>query len=590
MVRARAAERQRSAEAAWANQVASIQATPFLSDELRDAHRADWERRLGEMRARLSPDNPDLLRQEGLFAVWGWASYVGEAEVNDPGRRGSPRFGLPERIYEAQLRRADAAEEWGAMIAQACERSRGRLAPSDPLWVALVHDMIRWEQARGASAPELADWYDTMVQASDAAYGELSDFSLAMLCERALALGKAGDAGAGMRAIGEYLRRRKIATPMLSDAQYMRHELLADVYQHDTGETMHEFLALFNQDAKDLSEQTTGTYFIYSGQIYGMWLYDNAHYEEADRVLSELLQVMRSPLANTLTTARLVYRVGVCRMLLGKPEHAIDLLQETETMLMSRSIARYQQCYLARVRGWLGQCRSDLGRYEEAEPALLAAHEWFRKHAIEEHDLTETILRLTQLYERWGKNRRSGGLARQARRDRAARPRRAAESRVRGGAEGEAPPGWRISSGSAEGAAGAVITREGAAEGAACVRVPAPSPGQTTNGLSQDVSFLPYRGMRVRVSASVRVEAPTESAFARFWLLMEASELDGYSYVENSTDRPIRWKAWDRFGIEFDVRGDAAVAAFGLTVHGEATAWLDDVRIEVLGPAGVGGD
>ena len=592
MVRARAAERQRAAEAEWATQVASVQATPFLSDELRDAHRAEWETRLQAMRNRLAPDDVDLVHQEGLFAAWGWTSYVG-VNFEGPIRAevAPPNYGLPDRIWQSRIEKAEAATEWGARVSQACERARGILAISDPLWVALVHDMIVWKSASGAPAEDLATWYDTMVEASDAAYGELSDFSLAMLCERAAALGEAESYDEGLEAIWEYLRRREHATMIPSEEQYARQERLVAIFdKHDSAERYGDFMKLHNQDAKDLSERTTSTYFIYAGQQYGMWLWTYGHYEEADHVLSELLGVMRSPLANVLTTTRLVYRIGVCRMMLGRPEQALDLLRETETSLMTKSIGRYQACYLARARGWLGQCLSDLGSYEEAEPPLLAAQEWFSQHAIEEEDLTEATGRLVQLYERWGKadevDAWRGKLAESA----LPAPDDPRNLDFEEGAEGQAPPGWRVFSAAAESGLGAMISHEGAAHGAACVRIPAAPPGRSINWLGQNASALPYRGKRVRVSASVRLDAPDENDWAQFGLTIEPTELDGFLYFENSTDRPIRWPEWNRFEIECKVSSDAAQMSFGLTVYGNTAAWLDDVRIEVIEPGDVARD
>ncbi|MFG0315397.1 MAG: tetratricopeptide repeat protein, partial [Phycisphaerales bacterium] len=495
------------------------------------------------------------------------------------------RFGLPARIYQAKLRRADAAEEWGVRIAAACERARGVLSISDPLWVALVNDMIRWETARGASAPELAAWFDTIVAASDAAYGELSDFSLAMLCERAAALGKAGDFDEGMKTIEEYVRRRETALATLSDEQYMRHERIVEIFdKHDSTDVYWQFMRIFNEDAKRLSEQSTSNYFIYSGQIYGMWLWTYGHYEECEQVLSELLQVMRSPLANQITNARLVYRIGVCRVMLGRPEHALELLREAENMLSTRYISWYQGCYLAQTRGWIGQCLSDLGRYDEAEGPLLAAHDWLLERSFEAPLVAEAKERLITLYERWGDQVKSEEWRRRLAEDVIPPPEGPQNLGFEGGLEGETPPGWVVPKALADAGATALITHDRPAEGASCVRVSGAPPGKTVNALSQEFSAIPYRKKRVRVSASVRTETPGEEDRAYLTFFFEPNEFDGYSYVENSVDRPIRWPEWDRFEIECDVKSDSARMLIRLTVYGNATAWLDDVRIEVIDP------
>ena len=47
-------------------------------------------------------------------------------------------------------------------------------------------------------------------------------------------------------------------------------------------------------------------------------------------------------------------------------------------------------------------------------------------------------------------------------------------------------------------------------------------------------------------------------------------------------DRPIRSAQWQRYEIVGTVDEDAEWMNIGIMVFGEATAWLDDVRIEIL--------
>ncbi len=150
------------------------------------------------------------------------------------------------------------------------------------------------------------------------------------------------------------------------------------------------------------------------------------------------------------------------------------------------------------------------------------------------------------------------------------------------GAEGGAPPGWVQSTALAEAGAVVELTRDRPTEGAMCVRLDPPPPGKTINSIRQEFTAVPYRDRRVRISASVRVDAPAELDRAEIGLRIEPRELDGFSYYENSIDRPIRWADWDRFEIECAVSGDAARMYLWISVYGTATAWLDDIRIEVI--------
>jgi hypothetical protein len=50
-------------------------------------------------------------------------------------------------------------------------------------------------------------------------------------------------------------------------------------------------------------------------------------------------------------------------------------------------------------------------------------------------------------------------------------------------------------------------------------------------------------------------------------------------------DRPIRSRTWADYSIEGDVAADAEQIAFGLLLSGGGKAWLDNVRLEVLGPS-----
>ena len=55
---------------------------------------------------------------------------------------------------------------------------------------------------------------------------------------------------------------------------------------------------------------------------------------------------------------------------------------------------------------------------------------------------------------------------------------------------------------------------------------------------------------------------------------------------DDMADRPIRSSDWQRHEIFRTVDDDAETVNIGLMVFGGATAWLDDVKFEILDETG----
>lgn len=106
-------------------------------------------------------------------------------------------------------------------------------------------------------------------------------------------------------------------------------------------------------------------------------------------------------------------------------------------------------------------------------------------------------------------------------------------------------------------------------------RTPKPRYGACAGQLRQMVDAAPYRGKRVRLRGSVRVESAGDHA--HFYLQSGVRRIA--SLVQSSD-----WKTYD---IELDVPGDSPSLELGLGFDGECSVWLDAVSLTVLpGPPG----
>ena len=92
-----------------------------------------------------------------------------------------------------------------------------------------------------------------------------------------------------------------------------------------------------------------------------------------------------------------------------------------------------------------------------------------------------------------------------------------------------------------------------------------------------------YRGRRVKLTGAVRAE-PGDDGQVGLWLRVDRP--DGLTgFFDNMGRRPITSADWADYSIEGDVAPDATKLVFGLLLIGHGKAWLDDVRLEEIGPA-----
>ena len=103
-----------------------------------------------------------------------------------------------------------------------------------------------------------------------------------------------------------------------------------------------------------------------------------------------------------------------------------------------------------------------------------------------------------------------------------------------------------------------------------------------TGMLVKEMSAKIFRGKRVRMSAYVKTEQVTE--WAGLWMRIDSMNINAPLGFDNMHQRPIQGTTgWQKYEIVLDVPEGAQNIIFGMMLSGPGKAWLDDVRIDVVG-------
>ncbi len=146
------------------------------------------------------------------------------------------------------------------------------------------------------------------------------------------------------------------------------------------------------------------------------------------------------------------------------------------------------------------------------------------------------------------------------------------------GEVGSVPTGWILPEVAAAEGYRAERTRVGT------VILRAQGPTRTFATLSQAVDATPYRGKRIRLRGRVRAR---DGGGAQLWLRVDRRG-GALGYFDNMRDRPVQTREWTDVDIVGPVADDASQLLFGLLLSGRGAMEADDLRLEVLGPAGEG--
>ena len=106
------------------------------------------------------------------------------------------------------------------------------------------------------------------------------------------------------------------------------------------------------------------------------------------------------------------------------------------------------------------------------------------------------------------------------------------------------------------------------------------SPTKGFGTLMQATPATPYVGKRVRLAAFVKTA--DVAGWAGLWMRVDGASRSSLAF-DNMEDRAIHGTTdWKRYEVVLDVAPEATGIAFGLIVHGEGRAWIDDVAIETV--------
>ena len=147
---------------------------------------------------------------------------------------------------------------------------------------------------------------------------------------------------------------------------------------------------------------------------------------------------------------------------------------------------------------------------------------------------------------------------------------------------GAAPEGWFVPAAIA--GTTATVTDDNPADGARCVEIVKKGTHRFGN-LMQSFDAAPYRGLRVRLTASVRVRGTGPSSRAQMWMRVDRAG-GQIGFFDNMFDRPISSARWSEHRITGDIDADAQRINVGFMVFGPATVWIDSISFEVVGAAG----
>jgi hypothetical protein len=106
--------------------------------------------------------------------------------------------------------------------------------------------------------------------------------------------------------------------------------------------------------------------------------------------------------------------------------------------------------------------------------------------------------------------------------------------------------------------------------------------------LMQTFDAAEYVGKRLRLSALVKSAGITK--WAGLWMRVDGitppgQQMPAVLAFDNMQNRPIAGtRAWARYDVVLDVPGEASGISFGLLLSGAGQAWMDGLRLEVVGP------
>ena len=157
------------------------------------------------------------------------------------------------------------------------------------------------------------------------------------------------------------------------------------------------------------------------------------------------------------------------------------------------------------------------------------------------------------------------------------------------GTPGVVPTGWSAPSTLVAGFR-AVSSRDHPHGGTACLEISRDAVTKVqVCAVYQSIAAASYRGRRVRLSGWLRFEphdGSDSASSARIWIRSGGIP---WSY-DDLGDHPVRSAAWTHAQVICEVARDADFISFGGALYLKGKAWVDDLKLDVIGPSGQGNE
>ena len=157
------------------------------------------------------------------------------------------------------------------------------------------------------------------------------------------------------------------------------------------------------------------------------------------------------------------------------------------------------------------------------------------------------------------------------------------------GQPGEVPRGWSAAR-ALIGGFKATLTRERPHGGQSCLEIRRDEGGMWPFcPVRQAIDAAPYRGRRVRLSGWLRFEPPESTEWdgsARIWIRSGGHP----SFYDALEAHPVRSAKWTFTQVVCEVAPDADSISFGGALNKYGKAWVDDLKLVVLGANGEGNE
>jgi erythromycin esterase len=152
-------------------------------------------------------------------------------------------------------------------------------------------------------------------------------------------------------------------------------------------------------------------------------------------------------------------------------------------------------------------------------------------------------------------------------------------------ASSAAPAAWRVGGLGVNSGYHASVEHSGCVQGSGCARVSRSAPVRMGGfgTLEQAVDATALRGHRVRLRASIRLDAVVSSGGAQLFLQAE-NERGDLLAAANMFDRAARSTSWGVYEVLLDLPASTGVLRYGMALSGDTAARLDAVTIEIADP------